>query len=253
MSTGYEAVESALSHLQSTVETAVQRDMQDIQTLKRMLLLNPALLPVHAAVTGMQFVVFSNVRAALAAAREACGGELARAAKVVTKKEAEADDWDSRAEDLAGHATIARKLGTEAPAWLGDASDLYRDTAQVCADGLGEMRDQFRNSANFCRGVAQYHRVTYQLLAMGISLQAFGIQVIGGVPFGMFFRRSLKAQQLLQNVQTLAAKAASGELARDGLQNLGRTARNELYNTEILGFDFRADPAMAQQPSSSTS
>lgn len=253
MSTGYEAVESSLSRLESAVNTAIQRDTQDIQTLKKMLLLNPALVSVYATVTGMQFVVFSNTRAALTVARQACGGELARAAKVVTKKEAEAEDWESRAEEFGGHALKARKLGVEAPEWLGDASDLYRNTAQVCADGLGEMRAQFHNSAGFCRGVAQYHRVTYQLLAIGIELQAFAIRAVGGAPFGMFFRRALKAQQVLQDVQTLAAKAASGELARDGLQNLGRTARNELYNTEILGLDFRADPAMAQQPSNSTS
>lgn len=253
MGTDYEQVEQALTSLKSTVQWAINRDSQDIRLLKTMLKSNPLLEPMYLAVSLAEHGVISSTLAARDAAVTACSVGLSDTQHVVTDKEREASEWMTRAGQLAIHSRTAGGLKVRTDQWLGNAGDLYRDTAQVCEEGLREMRDQFQNTADFCNDIAQYHRSIYKLLSLGIRSYTTIIGAVGSVPFGQFFKRSLRAQQVLGILTDLGGKAARGELGKDGLTAMGSAARDRFYDRQYLEWDFRADPAMAAAPSSSTS
>lgn len=253
MGTDYERVEQALISLRSAVQWAINRDSQDIRLLKAMLTSNPLLEPMYLAVSVAEHGMISKTIAARDAAVTACRAGLSDTQHVVTDKELEASEWRTRAARLLSHSTKAGELKLRTDQWLGDAGDLYRDTAQVCAEGLREMRVQFLNTATFCDEVAQYHRSIYKALSLSVLSCTTIINAVGSVPFGQFFKRSVYAQQVLGIVTDLGGKAARGELGRDGLMAMGSAARDRFYDRQYLEWDFRADPAMAEAPSNSTS
>lgn len=252
MSTGYESVLSQVGALRGAMETAIARDAQDIARLRLLALVNPALTPVYATVSVAQWAVYSVVRGAMAQVDMAFrASELSRSAQVVTRKRREAEQWLEKSQRLAEQAQMARELRGRSVDWLGDAGDLYRDTAQVCHQGLREMSRQYTNSARFCRGVADYHTAVYALLTTRLARQAAEIRS-ASAPFLVFFARSNTARAGLQAMLTLAQQAEAGELARDGLVSMGQQMRTELNNNDTLTHDFRADPRLAETQSSTT-
>lgn len=249
MSTDYKQVTSALGNLRTAVNHAVQRDVQDIVKFATMAVTNPLYAPTAALVVADRATKIANLWNGFANADQACGGELERASRVVTVKEEEAKDRRDRARRFAAHSAEAASLRVKDTEWLGDASGLYCDTAEVCSRGLMEISSQFRNAAQLCDQIAQAHRRTYTYLAQAINMQSVLISgfAFQFVPFGAFFLRIHNAQAGLAKVVEEAHRAETGELVRDGLSSGGARARQVANSNEVLGsHDFRADPAMAR-------
>ena len=252
MSTGYETVLAQTDRLASAVETAIARDAQDISRLRILSLAVPPLAQVYAAVSVAQWAVYAQVRGLMSQVNLAFrNSELSRSAQVVVKKRNEADQWRQKSDQLRQQGTQARTLRGRSVNWLGDAGDLYRDTAQVCSQGLAEMADQYINSARFCTDVARYHTQVYNLVSVYLA-EFSGMILTTHAPHLVFFARSNQARVCLQLALQMAAKAEAGELGRDGLIAMGQRMRGELNNNDTLTNDFRADPRLARDRSSTT-
>ena len=231
---------------------AIAQDSADIQRLRVLSLANPALAALYTSLNVAQAAVYGVVNGLMGQVNMAFrASELSRSAQVVTKKRQESRQWMEKADALRDQGVVAKTLRDRSVAWLGDAGDLYRDTAQVCHQGLREMASQYRNSARFCADVAQYHTDVYRILSMELAKQTLAIRATSA-PYLVFFKRSNQARMSLQLMLQLAAQAEAGELARDGLVVMGQRMRTELNNNDTLTHDFRADPRLASSRSSTT-
>lgn len=252
MSTGYEHVLAQVNHLQASVAQAIVRDRADIQRLRVLSVVNPALAALYTSLNVTQAAVYGVVNGLMGQVNVAYrASELSRSAQVVTKKRQESDTWREKADALSQQGYVARTLRNRPVEWLGDAGDLYRDTAQVCHQGLREMSRQYVNSARFCADVAKYHTSVFKVVSMQLGNQASVIRATSA-PYLVFFKRSNQARMSLQLMLQLAAQAEAGELARDGLVVMGQRMRTELNDNDTLTHDFRADPRLASSRSSTT-
>lgn len=250
----YALIDSCLSTLEGSVSTAIALDQADLATLQSIAMANPALMPVYMAAVAQTAVVTAALRGRMTAIRAfAASSRLVTADSVADRKRAEAEvlrvkskglgDASSRAQDLRAQSVNAE--------WLGDASDLYRDTAQATADNLADMAESYGELARYCEQTAQFHDHTYAATAQGVSTAALQIASLPGSPFNVP-ARSAAAFSYLDRAQQFLEAGADGRLTEAFMAQVSQSASAQFYETVYLGPEFRADPSRASVKSDTT-